>query len=231
MLRFAFWSLLSLNALLLAYNLGYLGDWSLEAHEPGRLKKQHHAEQLRQIPASAALAAPEPAPEPKPELIACLELGSFLQADTARVESKLKTLALAERQTRVSLTEAATHMVYIPPLGSKEAAERKAGELHRLGINDFFIVQDQTPMRWGISLGVFKTEEAAKLHLGNLNSKGVRTARIGPRNVSTTKFAYQLRNLGTAEKKQLDALDSELPAHESRSCTAEAERGAAKTNP
>ena len=40
MLKFSFWCLLIINALLLAFNLGYLGTWSPETHEPLRLKDQ-----------------------------------------------------------------------------------------------------------------------------------------------------------------------------------------------
>lgn len=218
MLRFFFWSLLTLNGLLLALNFGWLGNWTLETHEPERLKLQHHVEQLQQISASAAIAPVEPEPVSKPETIACLEVGNFAQADAARIEDKLKQLALGERQSRINVVDVANHMVYIPSLGSKEGADKKAGELRRLGIADFFIVQDQSSLRWGISLGVFKTEEAAKLHLNNLSNKGVRSARIGPRQVSTSKFAYQLRALSPEEKSRFDDIKSEFPAQETHSC-------------
>jgi hypothetical protein len=52
-----------LNAFALAFNLGWLGHWSLETHEPERLKKQHHVDELVQISASAAMTAAEPVPE------------------------------------------------------------------------------------------------------------------------------------------------------------------------
>ncbi|MFZ6654386.1 SPOR domain-containing protein [Undibacterium sp. TJN19] len=218
MLRFFFWSLLLLNAFLLAFNLGYLGHWSLDTHEPERLKMQHHADQLKPLSASEAMTPAEAGNEKKPEIIACLEVGNFLQAEATRMEDKLKTLALGERQSRINVTEVATHMVFIPSQGSKEGADKKAGELRRLGINDFYIVQDQSNLRWGISMGVFKTEEAAKLHLNNLSNKGVRSARIGPRTVSTNKFAYQLHTLTAEEKTKYDAIKAEFPAQENRNC-------------
>jgi hypothetical protein len=218
MLRFFFWSLLLLNAFLLAFNLGYLGHWSLDTHEPERLKMQHHADQLKPLSSAEALTPAEAGTEKKSEVIACLEVGNFLQTEATRIEDKLKTLALGERQSRINVTEVATHMVFIPPQGSKEGADKKAGELRRLGINDFYIVQDQSNLRWGISLGVFKTEEAAKLHLNNLSNKGVRSARIGPRTVSTNKFAYQLHTLTAEEKTKYDAIKAEFPAQENRNC-------------
>lgn len=218
MLRFIFWTLLFFNAVLLAFNLGFLGNWSAETHEPARLKLQQKADHLQLLSANAAKALSETPPEKADEVIACLEVGNFPTADAPRFEEQLKQLALGERQARSNVTEVATNMVYIPSLGSKEAAEKKAAELRRIGITDFFIVQDQSEMRWGISLGVFKTEEAAKAHLGNLNGKGVRTARIGPRSVSTVKFSYQLRALNAEEKKRLDAIVADFPAQESHQC-------------
>ena len=79
-------------------------------------------------------------------------------------------------------------------------------------------MQDQTDMRWGISLGVFKTEDAAKAHLANLNNKGVRTARIGPRTVSAKKFVYQLLALTPEEKKSVDLIKEGFAAQEAREC-------------
>ena len=219
MLRFFFWSLLVINTMMLALNMGWLGQWSLDTHEPERLKMQHHADQLHLVTASAASALAEPVvAEKKAEIIACTEIGNFPQADVNRIEEKLKQLALGDRQTRINVIDVASHMVFIPSLGSKDGADKKAGELRRLGINDFFIVQDQSNLRWGISLGVFKTEEAARQHLNNLSNKGVRSARIGPRMVSTTKFAYQLRTLNVDEKSRLDAIKADFPTQEMRNC-------------
>ena len=207
-----------MNAFLLAFNFGYLGHWSLDTHEPERLKKQHHVDQLKLMTATEAIMPSEPTSEKKPEIIACLEVGNFQQTDLPRIEERLKILALGDRQSRINIVDVATHMVFIPSQGSKEGADKKAGELRRLGLNDFYIVQDQSNLRWGISLGVFKTEEAAKLHLNNLSNKGVRSARIGPRTVSTNKFAFQLRILSAEEKSKYDTIKADFPAQENRNC-------------
>lgn len=223
MLRFFFWTLLITNALLLAYNFGYLGNWTFELHEPQRLKMEQDADRLQLLSVKAAIALTE-APEKKPdELIACLEVGNFSKTELRSFEEKLSTLSLGDRQSQLTVSDVATNMVYIPPLGNKESAEKKAAELRRIGINDFFIVQDQSDMRWGISLGVFKTEEAAKAHLANLTSKGVKTARIGPRTVSKNKIALQLRALTPDEKKSFDLIKADFPAQEIRDCQSPAE--------
>lgn len=220
MLRFFFWSLLVLNAALLAFNLGYLGTWEMDTHEPQRMTKQLQSDQLQLISASLAMAPSEVPAEKKNDIVACLEIGNFPQTDAPKVEDKLKTLALGDRQSRINVTDVATNMVFIPSQGSKEGAEKKAGELRRLGITDFFIVQDQSNLRFGISLGVFKTEEAAKAHLANLNNKGVHSARIGPRTITTNKFAYQLRALNADEKSRFDIIKLDFAGQEVRNCQA-----------
>lgn len=222
MLRFFFWTLLFANALLLAFNAGYLGNWSFDTHEPQRMKMEQDADRLQLLSAKAAIVLNEAPAEKKEELIACLEVGNFAQTEALGFEEKLRQLSLGDRQSKASVAEVASNMVYIPPLGSKEGADKKAAELRRIGITDFFIVQDQSDMRWGISLGVFKTEEAAKAHLANLSNKGVRSARIGPRSVSATKFSYQLRALTTEEKRRLDQIKTDFPAQEMHNCSPQA---------
>ncbi|MBR7780763.1 SPOR domain-containing protein [Undibacterium luofuense] len=261
MLRSLFWLLLAANAGLAAFQMGWLGHWTLDTREPERLKQQHHVNLLKQVSASAASAPapdsadtdaaktdaegekkaetkadgktdtkpdtkadakpeakPEPKAEKKPEPLACMEIGNFQQSDLAKVEEKLRTLGLGDRQTRVNISETATHMVYIPSQGSKEGADKKVGELKRIGVGDYFVIQDQSALKWSISLGVFKTEEAAKQHLAQLNNKGVRTARIMPRAVSSTRFAFQFRQVTADEQAKWDSIKASLPAFDTRSC-------------
>lgn len=219
-----------INGVLFAFNLGYLGNWSFASHEPQRIKAQRNTEQLQLLSASAVLALTEApveslkaTPDKAKELIACLEVGNFLPAEATAFEEKLKTLALGDRQARSNVSEVASHMVYIPPQGSKEAADKKTAELRRIGVSDFFVMQEPANLHWAISLGVFKSEEAAKAHLANLNAKGVKSARIGPREVSTTKFSYQLRKLNTDEKSRFDAIKASYPNQESRHCAVAAQ--------
>jgi hypothetical protein len=187
------------------------------------MKMEQDADRLQLLSAKAAIALNESPVKKDDEVIACLEVGNFSPTEVTSFEEKLKQLSFGERQSKSTVAEVATNMVYIPSLGNKDNAEKKAAELRRIGINDFFIVQDQSDMRWGISLGVFKTEEAAKSHLANLNSKGVRTARIGPRTVSANKIVFQLHSLTYEEKKNFDLIKTAFPAQEIRECQPQAE--------
>lgn len=154
----------------------------------------------------------------KPVVLVCAEIGNFNAEDAKRFSAQLAPLALGPRVTQRQVQEVATHMVYIPPQGDKEAAEKKAGELRRLGVSDFFIIQDNSPLRWGISLGVFKMEEAARAHLANLNQKGVRTARIGQRTVSTHLVTFRLRDLDEESRNAVQKIKAGYARQEMRSC-------------
>ncbi|MBS1170828.1 MAG: hypothetical protein H6R01_1746 [Burkholderiaceae bacterium] len=109
-------------------------------------------------------------------------------------------------------------MVFIPSQGSKAGADKKAAELRRMGITNLFIIQDNSALRWGISLGVFKTEAAARAYLTSLGQRGVRSARVGVRSVSTSKVAYQLRELEPATTQALDRILADFPEQKKREC-------------
>jgi hypothetical protein len=172
---------------------------------------------------AAMLADAKPAPPPKPpvKMIACTEIGNFNSVEVRRFEAQLAALNLPVKATAHSVQEAGSHMVFIPSQEGKDGADRRAAELRRLGIQDFYVMpesQANPALRWAISLGVFKTEEAAKAYIGQLIPKGVRSARIMARNVSSNRQAYQWRNIDPATKAALDALVEKFPGQEQRAC-------------
>ncbi|MEA5098569.1 MAG: SPOR domain-containing protein [Burkholderiaceae bacterium] len=172
-------------------------------------------------PATVAAPAPAPAPaaeKPQPP-VACTEIGEFSLAETKKIEPRLATLSLGERQARRNIRDVASYIVFIPPQGSKLAADKKVAELKRMGVTNYFVIQDNSSLRTGISLGVFKTEAAAKAQLNSLNQKGVRSARIGARSVSTSRVAYQLRDLDAASMQALDKILTDFPAQKKRECS------------
>jgi cell division septation protein DedD len=227
-LKFIFWTLLCINGALFAYGQGYLGNFKDNQREPARLKNQLNTDKLVVVSAATARGAaakggetPAPAPAPaveKAETIACMEIGSFSSAEAKRFDALLAPLELGERQSReqVGAQEATSHIVYIPPLGSKEAAERKASELKTLGVTNFFIMSDSSSMKWGISLGVFKSETAAKTLLAALNKQGVSSARVTGR--GGVKQTYQFRDIDADTKARLEKIIAKFPEQDAKSC-------------
>lgn len=232
MLKLLFALLLLANAGLFAYQQGYLEALLPDGREPARLSGQINPDQIKLISADAArakLVVPdEPEAEPAPAVAAtaqpalsCTEVGNFEAADAKRFETRLAALSLGDKLSRRTVQEVARHMVYIPPQGDKEGADKKANELRRLGIKDFYVIQDTGELHWGISLGIFKTEEAARAHLAALGQKGVRSARLGLHNVTANKIAFQIRGLDQHAKGVLDKIKTDFPAQEIRTCAAE----------
>lgn len=164
-----------------------------------------------------AEADPPANADKKPAVVACLEVGNFNEVDAGRFESRLGALALGERLSRRVIREVSSHMVMMPPQGSKENADRKVNQLRSLGVTDFYVIQDQSEMRWGISLGIFSSEEAANKRLDQLKQQGVRTARIVARN-AVSKVAFQLRGLDAASRARLEGIKADFPQQQERKC-------------
>lgn len=233
MLKFIFWSLLAVNGALFAYGQGYLGHFSGNEREPARLKNQLNADKLVVIPAAkataaasasasaaAASASASASAKAGPEALACIEIGNFVIGEARRFEALLEPLDLGDRQSRRNLpgTEVSSYIVFIPPQGSKEAADRKAGELRALGVTNYFVMADSQTMRWAISLGVFKTEGAAQNQLAALVKQGVHSARVAPRMSGGKQLAFQFRDIDTDIKARLDKLRAAFPNAESHAC-------------
>ena len=230
MLKFVFWALLGANGVLLAYGQGLLGQPADAAREPARLKNQLAPERMQQLtPTQARQAAqsaapapqaevaaplPEPAPEPAPapvprNLIACVQAGPFSTADARRFEARVARLGLAPRQSRIDMPyqEVTSRLVYLPPNGGREGAQRRVAELRERGVTNFFIMQNDTsPLRYAISLGVFKSDGAAQKLVADLQRQGVRGVRILPRGPQVTRAGYQYRQIDAGERDRLTGI-------------------------
>ena len=226
MLKFIFWTLLGLNAVLFAYGQGVLGSFKASEREPARIKNQINTDKLQlQMGAVAALAPVLPPPPPVAEeapasvLIACTEIGNFATAEARRFEREVAPLALGERQTQaeVAVQEISSHMVMIPPLGSKEAADKKAAELKAQGVSNYFIMNDSSAAKWAISLGVFKSEAAAQTLMAALKKQGVTGAKVAGRSSAGTRLVYRFRDIDAETKGKLEAAAAKFTA-DTRSC-------------
>jgi hypothetical protein len=181
------------------------------------------AERAKQ-PTERAKPAPPPPPPPKVAVAPCLELGAFNPGDVPRVQQVLDPLALGPRLSQRRAEEIANYWVFMPPQGSRQAATRKSAELRKLGVEDFFILQEDPKFRFAISLGVFKTEEAAQARLAELRKKGVRTARVGPRETPVQKVYFTVREVPEALASRLNELRQGFPGSELKDCPPEEKR-------
>jgi hypothetical protein len=170
-------------------------------------------------PAAAAPAAAAPVAA-APPAFACTEIGPLDETGARRLETRLAALDLGERQSRqtVQAQDVNSWLVNIPPQGGKEGAERKSAELRELGLSNFYILQGDSPMKYAISLGVFKTEKGAQTLLAQLNKQGVHSARVSPRGPQTTHYVYRVRALDAATRKRIEGYAERYDA-EVKNCT------------
>ncbi len=169
--------------------------------------------------ASLKAVPPPPKPTVPPALVACLEWGSFTLIDAPKAVGALTPLNLGTRLSQRQVQEAAGWWVYMPPQGNRRNAARKAGELKALGVNDFFVVQDEGPWHWAISLGVFRTEAAAQEHLAALRDQGVHTARVGARDFVVPKVWLQIESVDPNLQARLKEIAAGFQGSELRDCT------------
>jgi len=231
--RLAFLLLLAANVGVFAW-MRYLSppDPSIDARpmtreiEPQKLRIVDERE-LARPPAGPARPKPAPeAPPPSPAeaprapaAAACLEWGSFGPADASRAAKELEPLDLGARLAQYRGEETAGWWVHMPPQGNRANAQKKAVELRKLGVRDFFVVQDAGPTQWALSLGVFSTAEAAKAHLAALLEKGVRSAVISPRETRVPKVWFQVRDADTALQAKLGELAKRFEGATLHDCT------------
>jgi hypothetical protein len=183
--------------------------------EPVPLGKGLNSERLQVIRAGAL-----PAAKVAPRAIAkCIEWGSFAVADAPRAEKALEPLALGARLAQRRTEETAGWWVFIPPQGSRPAALKKAGELKGLGIDEYFIVQEEGPHHWAVSLGVFRTEEAAQARLATLQKRGVRSAQVGPREMLVPKIWLQVKGVDESLESKLREIAREIEGSEVKPCS------------
>lgn len=195
--------------------------------EPGKLRIVSAAELAKAPPATPAAQAPappavKPKPPPEPPPIACVEWGSFSPNDATRAEQRLEPLALGVRLAQLRGEESAGWWVYIPPQGNRAGALRKAAELKKLGVEDYFVVQEEGRLRWALSLGVFRAEDAAKARLEALRKQGVKSALVGQRETRVPKIWFQVRGLEPALHARLQDIAREFEGATLHDC---AQRG------
>jgi hypothetical protein len=139
----------------------------------------------------------------------CLEWGNFTDSERAAVLAALEPLQLGRQMTQRRLESTSAFWVYLPPFPSKPAAEKRIGELRALGLKDFFVLNDGA-FRNAVSLGVFKTEDAANKFVDSLRNQGVTNARSGARAQTIQQTVFVVRDPQPAQTQQIQALKAEF---------------------
>lgn len=214
MTTFVFWLLLLANLVLVVLQPGGVSRWHdaarEPAHEPARLQQQLNPERISLTEAAPKRASAEP--------VACIEIGNFTPQMAMVFESRLSRLTLPALPQKREVTEQGTYMVYLPPRDGQVGASRRLAQLRQLGWQDLHLIQDQSPRRWGISLGLFKTAEAAQTQLALAEKAGVTGARLEIYPMTFARAAYQLRGLDPKTLVALEVIRAEFAGINSHPC-------------
>ena len=166
----------------------------------------------------AVEVAAEKAPEKVDATPVCLAWRSLSVAEADKVAALMgKRFADFKRSRKTVAGESNGWWVYIPAMPGKAEADKKAGELRDLGVNDFFIVPDGQS-RHAISLGIFSSEKGGNERLAELKAKGVRSAVIGPRPSKDATVALQARGPGDKKAAVIAAVADAIQKNEALAC-------------
>jgi hypothetical protein len=147
----------------------------------------------------------------------CLELGPVAAGDAARVEEAAAGLAGGLKiQRRVD--DPGRWWVYIPPLPTRQAAVQRVAELKRQGIEDSALVNDEPSWRNAISLGVFRSEDAANARAETLRKRGIRGVQVAARGSAGARVYIQLWDAPGAVRLRFVDLKDGLPGSDVREC-------------
>jgi len=144
----------------------------------------------------------------------CLEWGDFSGAELKPATAALSVMQLGNKLDKRQVDQVIRYWVYIPPLKNKAAIQQKVAQLKARGIEEYFIVPDADPWRNAISLGVFKTQEAAQNFLDVLRTKDVRSARVGARVGKQKATIFILNGVSPATEARLASLKKDFPGSE-----------------
>lgn len=164
-----------------------------------------------------AVSSPVPASAVAPvssREASCAEWGEFSGDDLARAQQALSAMKLGEKLSARSVEHNHGYWVYIPPAKKRADVEKKIVQLKGHGVSDYFVVQEKGKWLNAISLGVFKTREAAQRYLATLRSKGIRTAKVGERASRLRFTVFAMKGLDAGTTAKLKSLQKSFPDSE-----------------
>lgn len=181
---------------------------------PASVPEAAGAERASQV--AAALPASRLSPElaSPPPVARCLTWGEFSGESLKLANNALAALQLGDKLQRRTVEYDSGYWVYMPPQKNTDQAKRKVEQLQRLGVKDYFVVQEKGEWLHAISLGVFRTEQAANNYLEVLKTKGVRTAKVGERRSKLKFTVFELKGIDGATAEKLNPIQHDFPDSE-----------------
>lgn len=164
---------------------------------------------LQIAPEKIRLAASPKADSPR--AAACLEWGSFVGPAVAKADAAVAELALPESQVQRVVADVSGYWVYLPPAKTRAEADKNVARLKGYGITELALVLDQSPSRFAVSLGLFKSEEAARKLLAAVREKGAKDAVMEQRENLLRQVMFYFREPGKDLVAKLTELRAGIP--------------------
>ena len=159
------------------------------------------------LPSSAVLATPQ---DQRAFTDVCLEWGEFSGTDSERATAALTTLKLADKLTQRQTDYTVGYWVYMPPAKTRAEMDKNIAELKAHNVKDYFTVRDSEQWKNAISLGVFKTDKAARKVFDSLHAKGLKTVKTGELMSKFRSTVFVLKSLDAAAIERMVTLQKEF---------------------
>jgi len=223
-MKLAFLALVLANVLVYAWQHGLLGFTPESGREPQRTAQQIAPESLHVLTAAEIAKLRSVVQPGKDSAVmlaqSCLEFGDFSGDVLAQVQPRIDALGLKDRLATVQVEAPGWYLVYMPPMKTRAEADARARDLRQQsGVKDLFVIGEASPMRNGIALGSFRDRELASGFLAELESRGVKGARMAdkPSTVGATRF--RVRDVDPTLAQQLTRLQEEFPQQKLTPCS------------
>ena len=225
-MRLTFFILLLLALGLYAWQHGALGGLPESGREPERVARQIEPERIRAMTQDEVQRLREKVKD-VPSLLAtqnlvagqgCVDFGDFSAEQAGQVAPRLGELNLGERMTSRQVEIPGWYMVYIPPAKTRADVDRRADELKKRGVKELLVIADNSPMRFGISLGAFRDRDLAVKHRADLERRGVKDARVADTPSTQPGIRFSIRGVDATLAQQLAAMQKDFPTAKVAPC-------------
>lgn len=225
-MRLTFFLLLLIALALYAWQHGSFGALPDGGREPERVARQIEPERIRAMTQDEVQRLREKVKD-VPSLLAtqnlvagqgCIDFGDFTAEQAGQVAPRLGALDLGERMTSRQVEIPGWYMVYIPPAKTRADVDRRAEELKKRGVKEMLVIADNSPMRFGISLGAFRDRDLAVKHRADLDKRGVKDARVAETPSTVPGIRFSIRAVDASLAQQLAAMQKDFPTTKISPC-------------
>ncbi len=142
--------------------------------------------------------------------ITCAEFGPFTEREKTAVLEALSPLQLGKTLSQQRAEIGNGFWISVATKPGKASTDRALKELENLGFADVASVSENGTTV--VSAGVYRSEELANARLAELERKGIKTARVLPRETPISGTLFVVREPQQSTVTALEAAKAKLPS-------------------